>query len=427
MNAGNSPLFSLPAVRCLTRRRFVQLAGTAATGLLMTKPLRGFTADEYRVDLPPLQEEQTEGEEPKPSPGDPPAERIGFAVVGLGHLALEQVLPAFNACKHSRPVALVSGHAEKARRVAAQHGIPANQIYDYASFDRIRDNPAIQAIYIALPNSLHAEYTVRGAQAGKHILCEKPMAVSVPECQQMIDACRQAGVKLMIGYRSQYEPLDRLIVRAVREKKLGTLREFVSANSIHQGDPKQWRLNKRLAGGGPLPDVGIYSINAARFMSGEEPSAVFGHTVQWADDPRFKEVETSAQFVLQFPSGFTATCSCSYASHRSQFLRLNGSEGWAEMDPAFAYKGLHLRMSHLKDGHPAIVEPGVESRNQFALELDHFAQCVGSGADPHTPGEEGLQDMRIIEAIYDSARIGKTVQVETPAAAIRGPDLKVES
>jgi predicted dehydrogenase len=402
----------------LPRRSFIKLTGAGATAALLGQGLHLGAAD---LPLPPLQDVRTEGPEPAPPPSDPPTERIGFAIVGLGHIALEQVLPAFAHCKHARPVALVSGNPGKARKIASQYGIAETALYNYANFDQIAENSLVQATYIALPNGLHAEFTVRSARAGKHVLCEKPMANSVVECEQMMDACRHAKVRLMIGYRSQYEPFDQALVQLVQEGKLGELREFLSCNSIQQGDPGQWRLNRALAGGGPLPDVGIYSLNAARFISGEEPEEVVARVMQLKDDPRFREVESSAQFVLRFPSGFTATCSSSYASHRSQFLRVNGVEGWAELDPAFAYNGLRLRVSRLQDGKNVISEPAITAKNHFTEEIDHFAECIAGGLQPHTPGEEGWQDMRIIAAIYESARTGTAVKIAPLKHGTRGP------
>lgn len=400
-------------------------AGLAAATVTRAAGASGTSAEQNKVELPPLHAKSTEGEQSPPRPSAPREERVGFALVGLGHLSIEPLLPAFAESKYARPVALVSGDRGKATKLAKQHGIREDAIYSYETYDKLADNPEVKVIYIVLPNSMHAEYTIRGARAGKHILCEKPMANTAAECQQMIDACKNAKVKLMVAYRSQYEPFDRAIVKAVRDKKLGQLREFVSSNSQRQGDPTQWRLNRKLAGGGPLPDVGIYCINAARFLSGEEPSEVSGQWVQLSEDPRFREVETSVQFTLKFPSGYTASCTSSYDTHSSQLLRLQGTEGWAELNPAYAYRGLRLRLGHKLEDHDAVIEPKIQEKNQFALELDHMAQCVTQDRTPHTPGEEGLQDIRIIEAIYESARTGKTVALTAPKST-RGPEPESE-
>ncbi len=408
--------------RPIGRREFLQwaAAGFAASALprAWAAPAQ---ADPYAVRLPPLHSTNVEAAESTPGPSLPPGERVGFAVVGLGHLALEQVLPAFGDSKYARLAALVSGDRSKASKIAGQHGIEATAIYDYANYERLADNPNVKVAYIALPNSMHAEYTIRAAHAGKHVLCEKPMAISVEECERMIEACRSAQVKLMVGYRSQYEPLDRAIVKMVKERRLGRPLHFISSNSQDQGDPSQFRLKRAMAGGGPLVDVGIYCLNAARFLSGEEPTQVMAQLQQLPADPRFTEVESAIQFTLQYPSGFAAACNASYDSHRSQFFRLECSDGWVEMNPAFAYQGLALRVGRAVEGVDQVTEIDAPPKNQFALELDHMAQCVLEDREPHTGGGEGLQDMKIISAIYASARSGARVGLAGPGQT-RGPE-----
>lgn len=411
----------------LDRRHFL----STATGLLAAArlaplaaaqtPQQAPNAQDY-VSLPPIHDVKTEGPEKSPGPFEPADQRVGFAIVGLGRLSIDQILPAFGSSKLCKPVALVSGDPEKARKLAAQYGIKPTSIYTYATYDQIAQNPDVKVIYIVLPNGMHEEFVVRGAKTGKHILCEKPMANSVAECERMIAACKAANVRLMIAYRQQYEPNNRAIVKMVREGKLGTLRSYVASNTQNQGDPTQWRLNRKLAGGGCLPDVGVYCLNAARFLTGEEPSEVFGYTVQPTNDPRFREVEATCSFSLRFPSGLVAACNSGYAGHHSQMLRLEGADAWAELAPAFGYHGIKLRASRLMDGHETQLEPTIPDKDQFALEMDHMAECVLQNKQPHTPGEEGLQDQRLIEAIYDSARTGRAVKVPPPPTATRGPD-----
>ncbi len=359
-----------------------------------------------------------------PGPFLAPGKRVGYAIVGLGHLSLDQILPAFATSKYCKPVALVTGDAAKGRKIAAQYGIPDSNVTDYAGYEKLKDMQGVDAIYIVLPNSMHKEFVLRGAAIGKHILCEKPMATSVADCEAMIAACKKANVKLMIAYRQQYEAMNRTLGDAVKAGKLGKLRSMVSTNSQAEGDPTQWRLNRALAGGGCLPDVGIYCLNAARFLSGEEPDEVFGATLQPKDDARFKEVESHCSFVLKFPSGFTATCTTAYDVHRSTFLRLEGADAWGEMNPAFGYHGSKLRFSRL-DEHKKeeILEPSIPDKDQFAIEMDHFAECVMTGRAPRTPGEEGLQDQRVVEAIYRSAATGKAVRLTAPNGPTRGPEL----
>ncbi|WP_244206987.1 Gfo/Idh/MocA family protein [Caballeronia pedi] len=317
--------------------------------------------------------------------------------------------------------ALVSGDRGKALRVARQYGVPEADVHDYQSFERLADNPRVQVVYIVLPNGLLKEFTLRAAKLGKHVLCEKPMANNASDCQAMVDAMKCANRKLKIGYRSQYEPMDRMIMKMVNERYLGPLREFIAGNSQNVGDPAQWRLKKALAGGGAMPDIGLYCLNAARFLSGEEPQEVIATVHRPEGDPRFVEVEASVHFILRFPSGLTATCMSSYASHESRFFRLQGAEGWAEMDPAFGYNGLRMRHGTLVDGKSATIEVQTDPQNQFAREIDHMSLCVQDDIMPHTPGEEGLQDQRIIDAIYESARSGRPVKLAHPCALTRGP------
>jgi predicted dehydrogenase len=383
-------------------------------------------ADNY-VDLPPIHDTTTEAPEHAPGPFAAPAERVGFAVVGLGRLSINQILPAMAKSKYCKPVALVSGSPEKARKIAAQYGIKPASIYSYENYDQLATNPEVKIIYIVLPNSMHEEFVVRGAKTGKHILCEKPMATTSAACERMIAACNAANIKLMIAYRQQYEPMNQAIVKMVSEGKLGTLRSFIATNTQNESDPAQWRLHRKLAGGGCLPDVGIYCLNAARFLTNQEPSEVFGATFQPHDDPRFPEVEATCSFTLRFPSGLLAVCSSGYAGHHSQFLRLEGSESWAELSPAFGYIGLKLRHSHLVDGHELTMEPSIEAKDQFAEEMDHMAFCVLDDLSPHTPGEEGLQDQRLIEAIYESARTGRSIKLQQPPKPTRGPALSEKS
>ncbi len=359
-----------------------------------------------------------------PGPFLPPGKRVGFAIVGLGRLSLDQILPAFATSKYCKPVALVSGDADKARKIATQYGIADDHVTDYAGYEKLKGMADVDAIYIVLPNSMHKEFVLRGAAIGKHILCEKPMATSVADCEAMINACKKANVKLMIAYRQQYEAMNRTLENAVQSGKLGKLRSMLATNSQAEGDPTQWRLNKALAGGGCMPDVGIYCLNAARFLSGEEPEEVLATTLQPKDDPRFKEVESHCSFVLRFPSGFIATCTTAYDVHRSTFLRIEGTERWGEMSPAFGYHGSKLRFSQLNEQrHEEVVEPSIPDKDQFATEMDHFADCVLTGREPRTPGAEGLQDQRVIDAIYRSAAMGKSVWIAPPDGRTRGPEL----
>ncbi len=406
-----------------TPRTLLMTAAAAPLTPSAFNPEAQASPQQTAVTLPQLHA-TSEVPEKTPGPFEAPSNRVGYAIVGLGNLSLNQILPAFGKCKESKVVALVSGDREKARKIATQYGVPETALYDYTTYDQLAANPAVQVIYIVLPNSMHAEYVLRGAKTGKHILCEKPMATTARDCERMIAACNAANVKLMIAYRQQYEPMNREIVKMVRTGALGRVKSFVATNAQDQGDPNQWRQKRALAGGGCLPDVGIYCLNAARFLTGEEPSEVHGTLHQPKDDPRFAEVEETTSFTLKFPSGFIASASCGYGQHRSQFLRVEGEKAWAELNPAFAYHGNKLRTRVLMGEHDTTLEPTIEEVDQFAMEIDHMSQCVQQNLQPHTPGEEGLQDQRIVEAIYESARSGKVVKLAPPTKPTRGPDPK---
>ncbi|MGI4867657.1 MAG: Gfo/Idh/MocA family protein [Janthinobacterium lividum] len=360
---------------------------------------------------------------PTPTPL-PPEQRVGYAIVGLGHLSLEEILPAFGECKKSKPVALVSGSPEKLTKVATQYGIKPTSCYSYADYEKLKDNPEVQAIYIVLPNSIHAEYVIRGAKTGKHILCEKPMANSAHECELMIAACEQAKVKLMIAYRIQYEPYNRLIRDMVRSQKFGKIKYIQAQNSQSSANPDHWRHKKALAGGGALPDIGLYCLNTARFVLGTEPTEVFGYSYSTPGNPLFKEVEEVMSWQMRFPDGVIVDSMTHYNTHDSRFYRVNAERGWLHVDNAYAYKGQQLQTSHAEGPAKMQNQITIGAKNQFATEMDHFSECIQGNKQPHTPGEEGLQDQRIMEAIYQSAREGRPVKL-APVAGVdvfRGPE-----
>jgi predicted dehydrogenase len=310
-----------------------------------------------------------------------------------------------------RVAALVSGEPEKARVVAAQYGVPEKNLYDYGNFDTLRNNPDVDIVYIVLPNALHAEFTVRGAQAGKHVLCEKPMATSVADAQRMVDACAQAGKRLMIAYRCQYLPEYRALIDIARNRTYGPVRLIEANNGQNNANDGQWRLIKALSGGGSLPDVGLYCLNAARFITGEEPVEITARTTQPTDDPRFREVEDICTFTLRFPSGVLATCGSGYSYHENRFLRLLATEATVGLDPAFSYDNLAMQILRRDGMSTALEQRRWSPRNQFALEMDAFAEAIRTNQVPLTPGEEGLQDMKVMAAIYQAAAGGGVVKM----------------
>ena len=335
----------------------------------------------------------------------PIEKQVGFALVGLGRLSIDQLIPAFRVSKKAKLTALVSGDPAKAQRLAQENGVKPEAIYDYKTFGRIKDNPEVQVVYVVLPNSMHAEFTVAAARAGKHVLCEKPMEVSVAKCQQMIAECQRSKVKLMIAYRIQYEPMNRAMQKIVRQQGFGPSKFIESANGLRV-DQMGWRLKKEMSGSGAVGDLGVYCINTIRFLLGEEPIEVLAETFRPPNDPRFKEVDATTTLQLRFPSGVLANCVCSFDAHPTQSYRVAAERGTFGMDPSFPYHGLKM---FAKPNDPPL--PQIGETNQFADELDHMADCVVNDRQPYTPGEEGLQDQRIIEAIFDSAQQGKVVKL----------------
>lgn len=349
---------------------------------------------------------------PQPSLGTPPplpeSERLGFAVVGLGKLALGEVLDAFAVSRRARLAALVSGNREKALRVAAQYGVPERSIYGYDDFDRIADDPSIQVVYIILPNSLHREYGERAFRAGKHVLCEKPLATTVADCEAMIAAARAANRKLMTAYRCQFEPHNLEAMRILRRGELGDLRIIVAdaGRGTSLDDPAdQWRLDGALAGSGSLFDIGIYGLNAARCFSNEEPVEVHAQLYADPDDPRFREVEDVVAYQLRMPSGLIVNGSTSYSYAFTSHVEVIGTRGRLVFDPQLDY---HAQRIRVRTGG---VERVIQNSpiDQFAREIDHFAQAITENIPVVADGEEGMQDVRLMLAILEAGRKGRPV------------------
>jgi predicted dehydrogenase len=373
--------------RELTRRGFL---GKAGQGLAAASALGSMAARAFGQQVP-----------------EPPGRKVGWAVVGLGSLAINQILPAFAKCEKSKVVALVSGHPDKAAKLAARYGVSPKAIYNYQNYDTLKDNPEVDVIYVVLPNSMHAEYTIRGHQAGKHVLAEKPMANTPGDCQAMIDAARKAGKKLMVAYRCRYEPFNKEMIRMAREQELGPVKVIVADHGFNIGNPTQWRLKREFAGGGSLMDIGIYSLQAARYVTGEEPVEINAVSYTTPGDERFKEVEETINFQLRFPSGVLANCTSSYGYAGQNKYRVIATKGWFELEPATSYTGLRMKVRR----NNATEDRDLPQRDHFALEMDHLSECAMEGKEPLTPGEEGLRDVKLMMAIYEAARTGKTIKV----------------
>ncbi len=327
--------------------------------------------------------------------------KLGVALVGLGSLSTNQIAPALPLTKHCRLAAIVTGTPAKEKTWSEKHKIDKGHIYNYDNFDKIASDDTVDLVYVVLPNSLHPEFTIRAAKAGKHVLCEKPMANSAAECRQMIDACKSANRKLAIGYRCQFEPHHVKASGMVRNKELGELKMIEAGFGFKIGDPTQWRLKKKLAGGGALMDVGIYAMQACRYLTGEEPASIMAAETK-TDTTKFAEVDESITWTMKFPSGVAAYCSTSYNFNGLNRFVGYCSDGWVRMDPAYSYNGNKLETSR----GPV----SLEAPDQFGTELDEFARCILENRPSKVSGEEGLKDLVAIEAIYRS--IEKRAQVE---------------
>jgi len=354
-----------------------------------------------------------------------PKHRIRYAVVGLGHIAQVAVLPAFaHARENSEVTALVSGNAAKLKALGKRYGIA--HTYSYQAYDRCLREGHVDAVYIALPNSMHCEYAIRAARAGIHVLCEKPMAVTTSECERMTQAARQGRVKLMIAYRLHFERANMTAVQLARSGQLGSVRFFnsVFTMQVRAGDIRV----KRKYGGGSLYDIGVYCINAARYLFGEEPLEVSAFAAR-GTDRRFKEVDEMTGALLRFPQDRLATFLCSFGATDVSAYEVVGTKGRLRVEPAYEYVG-ELKQQITIGGKTR--ERSFPGRDQFAAELIYFSDCILNNRVPEPSGEEGLNDVRIIEALYKSADSGRPVILKdlrqkrraTPKQIISRPPVK---
>ena len=330
--------------------------------------------------------------------------KLGVAIVGLGSLSTHQIAPALLKTQHCRLAAIVTGTSEKEQLWSDKYKIDRRHIYNYESFDKIAGDEAVDLVYIVLPNSMHAEYTIRAARAGKHVLCEKPMANSSAECRDMIAACQKAQRLLAIGYRCQFEPRHLRCMSMAHEKAMGAIQRIEAGFGFAIGDPNQWRLKRALAGGGALMDVGIYALQACRYLTGEEPETIIAQETK-TDFQKFAEVDESITWSMKFPSGIVANCSTTYSRNGTNRFRAFAEKGWFGMDPAYSYAGNRIETSSLPIELP--------ETDQFAAELDAFAQCIRDNRPSRASGEEGLKDLIAMEAIYQSIQSQSLVRVHS--------------
>jgi len=373
-----------------TRRKFVKRISQGTGAGLFLPASMGLLSSACSS---PSQSSETANEgEAAPAKKD----RLGLALVGLGNYSNGQLAPALEQTENCYLAGVVTGTPSKAEEWKQKYSIPDKNIYNYDNYDELINNDDIDIIYVVLPNSMHAEYTMRAAKAGKHVMCEKPMAVSVDECQQMIDACNENNVKLAVGYRLHYEPFNQEVMRLTQEQVFGPLTGIENAFGFTIGDPTQWRLDYELAGGGALMDVGIYTIQAACYASGEEPISVVAEEFK-TDMEKFGEVDETVHFTLTFPSGLKANCQTSYNKSYNK-LHADAENGWYELSPAYHYGPLAGETSNGSMDFPQIREQ--------AVHMDRFAECIMQNETIKTTGEMGMRDMKIIEAIYQSIEQG---------------------
>ena len=366
-----------------TRRTFLEkLTATAVAVPLVYSPMNLFAAPSEVYDGPILR----------------------VAIMGLGSYGT-RVAEAMESCTRAKLVGVISGTPSKITKWQSKYNIPDKNCYNYENFDAIKDNPDIDAVYVITPNGLHKDQSIRVAKAGKHVICEKPMGLNAQEGQAMVDACKAANVKLLIGYRMHFEPKTVAVIQMRKDGDFGQPKFFQGQSGFVIGDPTQWRLDKELAGGGAMMDIGIYSINGARYMLGEEPIWVTAQETK-TNPEKFKEgVDETIQFQMGFPSGAVANCLSTYNMNNLDRFYLTGSKGFVEMQPSTGYGPIEGRTHK-----GPLTQPHVTHQT---LQMDGMAALIFEGVQPIVPvdGEEGVKDMKIIDAIYQAAKTGEKVEL----------------
>jgi predicted dehydrogenase len=332
--------------------------------------------------------------------------KFGICVAGLGVLSRDAIGPAFRNSRHCRLAGVVTGSPAKGDEWCSKHGVPAGGVYNFDNFDEMADNPDIDAVFIVLPNNRHAEYSVRAARAGKHVLCEKPLAVTVAECEEMIGASQAADRLLATAYRCQCVPQHRELIRLAQSGAFGTLRMVEAAFGFHTRNPdavhSKWRRTMADSGGGALVDVGVYALQGACYLTGEDPVEVQAAETKMLPEV-YGEVDETLCWTMKFPSGVIANCSTSYTCPINR-LFVSGDKGWGELSPAYGYFDKITLRTH----------EGVQKHEQidhFAAQMDHFAEACRGNEKLMFPGEQGLRDVRIMAEIYESLKTGRAVSL----------------
>jgi predicted dehydrogenase len=331
---------------------------------------------------------------------------LRVAIMGLGSYG-NRVAEAMQSCKRAKVTGVISGTPSKIKNWQSKYNIPDKNCYNYENFDQVKNNPDIDAVYVITPNALHHDQVIRVAKAGKHVICEKPMAINARQGKEMVDACKKANVKLLVGYRMHFEPKTLEIIRMRKDGELGKVMFFQGQTGFTIGDPTQWRLNKQLSGGGSMMDIGIYSINGARYMIGEEPIWVTAEETK-TNFEKFKEgVDETIQFELGFPSGAVASCLSTYNMNYLDRFFVTGQKGFAELWPATGYGPIKG-----KTNKGELTQPHITHQT---IQMDEMAAIIFDGRQPVVPvdGEEGVRDLKIIDAIYEAARKGKRIELKS--------------
>jgi predicted dehydrogenase len=337
------------------------------------------------------------------------ARKVGYAVVGLGAISQVAVLPAFAHSKRAKLIAVVSGDKKKAKTTATK--FKASCAFTYGEFAACLNHPEVDAVYIATPPGEHEKYAVAAAKAGKHVLCEKPLAASVQQARNMVDACRRNQVQFMTAYRKYFEPSSVLLRKMIRRGDLGRIdiihTLFAELRPFGDNSPA-WLFSKKLAGGGPLMDLGVYCVNTSRYLVGEDPVAA--QAISWVHDRRrFKEVEEGVAFRLEFPSGLVLQGTAAYSAAFSSFVHVHGEKGWAELSPAFAFEEERRLIGKIGANW---FEKRFKPIDEFVLELDYFAACIREERKPQPDGEQGWKDIVIIDAIYQAVKKRSTIRIK---------------
>lgn len=331
----------------------------------------------------------------------PKKDKLGVALVGLGYYSTDLLAPALQLTKNCELVGIVTGTPSKAETWKKKYNIKDKNIYNYQNFDQITNNPDIDIVYVVLPPSMHREYVVRAAKAGKQVFCEKPMAPSVADCEAMIKACADNKVKLAIGYRCQHDPNTQAYQKFAKEKTFGKIRMVTCGAGYFDARTTHWKQNKAL-GGGVMGDMGVYALQGARLATGEEPISVTAqfHTTR---PDIYKEVEETATFQLEFPSGALAACHTSFGINMN-YLQANCEKGWFKMEPFSSYSN--------NKGSSPLGPIDFPLANQQAKQLDDDVEAIMKNMPLIAPGEEGLRDIRVVEAVYKSvANGGKLIKL----------------